>query len=124
LKGIYLAASTSAAKLCLDQKKRKLDLERKIARAQAEEQTYAKAKLEDASIKRPSRIPAQVLPPLLDEGSHPMAPQETKPSENTYNEDNPLCWSQYKINFIIKWLICQGEIPSRTNRDPQKAAES
>ena len=39
------------AKLCLDQRKRQLDLERKIARAQAEEQTYANAELETTSIK-------------------------------------------------------------------------
>lgn len=66
--------------------------------------------------KHTSRIPAQVLPLLLDEGSHPTAPQQTKPLENKYNEDVLLCWSswaQYKINFIIKWLICQGKIPPR-----------
>ena len=39
------------AKLRLDQRKRQLDLERKIARAQAEEQTYANAELETTSIK-------------------------------------------------------------------------
>ena len=75
----------------LDQRMRQLDLERKIARAQAEEQTYANAELETASIKQPSEIPAQVLPLPLDQqpfSPHPpMAPQETKPFENKYYED-------------------------------------
>lgn len=75
-------------------KKRQLDLERKIARAQAEEQTYANAELETASIKQPSEIPAHVLPLSLDQQPFsptkprpPMAPQETKPFENKYYED-------------------------------------
>ena len=82
------------AKLRLDQRKRQLDLERKIARAQAEEQTYANAELETASIKQPSEIPAQVLPLPLDQQPSspvkprpPMIPQETKPFENKYYED-------------------------------------
>jgi len=41
-------------KLCLNQRKRELDLERKIARAQAKEQTYANAELGTANAKRPS----------------------------------------------------------------------
>jgi len=82
------------AKLRLDQRKRELDLERKIARAQAEEQTYANAELENANVKQPSGIPAQFLPLPLDQQPFspmkprpPMAPQETKPSENKYYED-------------------------------------
>ena len=76
------------------ERKRQLDLERKIARAQAEEQTYANAELETASIKQPSEIPAQVLPLPLDQQPSspvqprpPMIPQETKPFENKYYED-------------------------------------
>lgn len=82
------------AKLHLDQRKCEVDLERKIARAQAEEQTYANAELEAASVKQPSGIPAQVLPLRLDQQpfspmkpSPPMAPQETEPLENKYYED-------------------------------------
>ena len=82
------------AKLRLDQRKRQLDLEREIARAQAEEQTYANAELETASIKQPPGIPAQVLPLPLDQQPFspkkprpPMAPVETKPLENKYYDD-------------------------------------
>ena len=82
------------AKLRLDQRKCELDLERKIARAQAEEQTYANAELETASIKQPSGISAQVLPLLLDQQPFspmkprpPIAPQDTKPLGNKYYED-------------------------------------
>ena len=82
------------AKLHLYQRKRQLDQERKVTRAQAEEQTYANAELETASIKQPSGIPAQVLPLPLDQQPFspmkprlPMAPQETKPLENKYYED-------------------------------------
>ena len=73
-------------KIRLEQRKCELDLERKILRAQAEEQTYANAELETASVKQPSGIPAQVLPLPLDQqpfspmkSRPPMAPQETKP---------------------------------------------
>ena len=59
-----------------------LDLERKIARVQAGEQTYANAELETASIKKPSEL----LPPSVGSTTFssvkphpPMAPQETKP---------------------------------------------
>ena len=82
------------AKLRLDQRKCELDLERKIARAQAEEQTYANAELETASIKQPSGISAQVLPLLLDQQPFspmkprpPIAPLDTKPLGNKYYED-------------------------------------
>ena len=81
-------------KIRLEQRKCELDLERKILRAQAEEQTYANAELETASVKQPSRIPAQLLPLPLDQQPFspmkprpPMAPQETKPLENKYYED-------------------------------------
>ena len=82
------------AKLRLAQRKRQLDLERKIARVQAEEHTHANAELETASIKQPSEIPTRVLPLPLDQQPFcpkkprpPMAPQETKPFENKYYED-------------------------------------
>jgi len=82
------------AKLRLDQRKRELDLEREIARAQVEEQTYANAELESASVKLPSGIPAQVLPLPMDQHPFspmkpcpPMAPQDTKPLENKCYED-------------------------------------
>ena len=65
------------AKLNLDQRKCELDLERKIARAQAEEQTYANAELETASIKQPSGISALVLPLLLDQ--QPFSPMKPRP---------------------------------------------
>ena len=41
-----------------NERKHELDLERKIARVQAEEQTYANAELETARVKKPSEIPA------------------------------------------------------------------
>ncbi|PFX13065.1 hypothetical protein AWC38_SpisGene22883 [Stylophora pistillata] len=77
------------AKLRLGQRKRELDLERKIAGAQAEEQTYANAELETASVKQLSGIPAQVFPlPLYQQPFSPMKPRpptalrDAKPIEN------------------------------------------
>lgn len=77
------------AKLRFDQRKCELDLERKIARAQAEEQTYANAELETASVKQLSGIPAQVFPLPLDQQpfspmkpSPPTALRDAKPIEN------------------------------------------
>ena len=114
------------AELHLDQRKRQLDLERKIVRAQAEEQTYANAELETDSIKQPSGIPAQVLPLPLDQQPFspmkprpPMAPQETKPLENKYYEDVRLARKESP-----SWLIYWREIPTRTNRYPERAAEA
>jgi len=79
------------AKFRLDQRKGELNLERKIARAQAEDQTYANAKLEIATGKQPSGISAQVLPlPLHGQPMKPhrhMAPQETKPLESKHYDD-------------------------------------
>jgi len=74
------------AKLCLHHRKRELDLEKKIARAQVEEQTHANAELESATVKLPSGIPAQVFPLPMDQlplspmkPRPPTAPQDTKP---------------------------------------------
>lgn len=79
------------AKFCLDQRKGELNLERKIARAQAEEQTYANAKLEIGTSKQPSRISAQVLPLSLQgqpmKPRRHMAPQETKPLESKHYDN-------------------------------------
>ena len=110
----------------LHQRKFQLDLERKIARVQAKEQTYANAELKTASIKQPSGIPAQVLPLPLDQQPFspmkprpPMAPQETKPLENKYYEDVRLARKESP-----SWLIYRREIPTRTNRYPERAAEA
>ena len=110
----------------LDQRKLQLDLERKIARVQAKEQTYANAELKTASIKQPSGIPAQVLHLPLDQQPFspmkprpPMAPQETKPLENKYYEDVRLARKESP-----SWLIYWREIPTRTNRYPERAAEA
>ena len=116
----------------LDQRKRQLNLERKIARVQAEEQTYANAELETASIKQPSGIPAQVLPLPLDQQPFSpmkpcpsMAPQETKPLENKYYEDVRFASHlEDRIKESPSWLIYWREIPTRTNRYPERAAEA
>ena len=93
---------------------------------QAKEQTYANAELKTASIKQPSGIPAQVLPLPLDQQPFspmkprpPMAPQETKPLENKYYEDVRLARKESP-----SWLIYRREIPTRTNRYPERAAEA
>ena len=101
------------AKLRLDQRKRQLEFERKIARVQAEEQMYANVELETASIKEPSGFPAQVLPLPLDQQSFspmkprpPMAPQETKPLENKYYED--VCIASHLEDSIKESLSSHG----------------
>lgn len=79
------------AKFRLNQRQGELNLERKTARAQAEEQTYANAMLEITTGKQPSGISAQVLPLQLH--GQPMkprrhiAPQETKPLESKHYDD-------------------------------------
>lgn len=79
------------AKFRLDQRQGELNLERKTARAQAEEQTYANAKLEIATGKQPSGISAQVLPLQLHgqpmKPRRDMAPQETKPLGSKHYDD-------------------------------------
>lgn len=56
-----------------------------------------------------------------------MAPQETKPLEDKYYEDIHLAShleDGIKEESIFTWLIYWGDIPTRTNRDSERAAEA
>ena len=60
------------ARLRLDQRKRELDLETKIAKVEAEERTYAIAELEAPSVRQSSRTHSHVPPLLWGREPHPV----------------------------------------------------
>ena len=60
------------ARLCLDQRKRELDLETEIAKVEAEERTYAIAELEAPSVRQLSRTHSQVPPLSGGRKPHPV----------------------------------------------------
>ena len=60
------------SRLCLDQRKRELDLETEIAKAEAEERAYAIAELQVPSVKQLSRVLSQVNFSMWDQQPRPL----------------------------------------------------
>lgn len=70
------------ARLRLDQRKRELDLETKIAKVEAEERTYAIAELEAPSVRQSSRTHSHV--PSLSWGRVPHPVNQPRPPKEPY----------------------------------------
>ena len=70
------------ARLRLDQRKRELDLETKIAKVEAEERTYAIAELEAPSVRQSSRTHSHV--PSLSWGREPHPVNQPRPPKEPY----------------------------------------